>query len=552
MKKLISLFAFISLVSFANAQTTDWLWAKNAGGTISSDWSNAVAIDASGNVYIAGYFTSPTIIFGTITLTDYAVGDVSNIFLAKYDDNGNVLWAKSAGRAGYDVANSVAVDASGNVYLAGGFTSDTIIFGTTSLVNYNPGNYDIFIAKYNTSGDVIWAKSAGAIEDEKANSVAVDANGNAYVTGFFDSPSIAFGTITLTNAGNDDIFLAKFDANGNVLWAKRAGGTYQDDAISVAVDVSGNAYIAGYFNGYCNNDTLIFGQDTLKDLNNEDVFLAKFDANGNALWGKSALGFEAYVTLDTSGNIYLTGRFGDSNTIFGADTLINKGLYNIYFAKYDANGNALWAKSAGGTTDDGALSVTTNSSGNIYITGYFDSPSITFGSTILTNADTSGNTPDIFLAKYDDTGNVLWAERTGGLNHDVANSAALDASGNIYLTGYFGSPTITFGTTTLTNTTNSDVFYDIFLAKSSSFTGIHELRNSFNYFVYPNPSTNNITIESPQDAVIEITNIQGQLVKTFTTTGNKTNIDVSALPSGVYVVEVKTAKGVAVSKFIKE
>lgn len=227
MKKQILLFTVISSLCFfsilLNAQTPNWLWAKTAGNT-SNDIANSVAVDASGNSYIAGAFLSPTITFGSTTLTNNGADD---IFLAKYDASGNVLWARSAGGTNHDYANSVAVDPSGNVYVAGYFTSDTIIFGSYTLINTDNttnSTSDLFLVKYNSSGNVLWAKSAAGLNNDEAASVSVDASGNAYITGYFSSYTLSFGTITLTNTDTinytDDIFIAKYNTSGNVLWAK--------------------------------------------------------------------------------------------------------------------------------------------------------------------------------------------------------------------------------------------------------------------------------------------------------------------------------------------
>jgi hypothetical protein len=365
--------------------------------------------------------------------------------------------------------------------LAGEFDSDFITFGSTTLTG------DLFIAKYDAGGNVLWAKSGGdTYQMDNMNSVAVDASGNAYVAGEFYNPTINFGLFTLTNSDDtvysSDFFLIKYDANGNVQWAKSAVGAYEDIASSVAVNASGNIYLAGWFD----SPTLSFGYITLTNHNSKDT----------------------------------------------AD---------IFLAKYDTGGNVLWAKSAGGKKGDGASSVAADVSGNAYIAGTFSSPAINFGSTTLTNTG-------LFLAKYDANGNALWAKSAVG--GDVATSVAVDATGESYITGYFTSSTTTFGSTTLTNAGVGN--YDIFLAKLSNITGIRESSDILNVSVYPNPAMNNLTIETPQQTVIEILNIQGQLIKTFALNGNKTNIDVSALPCGVYIVEVKTEEGFIVRKFVKE
>ena len=331
---IVLLFSFILLLPTA-AFSQSWIWAKSAGGS-NRDMGYNITTDATGNVLVTGYFNSSSITFGTTTLTN-AHADSADIFLVKYDPSGNVLWAKSAGGSASDIGNSVTTDATGNVFVTGYFKSSTITFGTYTLTNSGDG--DIFLVKYDPSGNVLWAKSAGGTNSDVGWSVTTDATGNVFITGYFESSSITFGTYTLTNAhaGDGDIFLVKYDPSGNVLWVKSAGGT------------------------------------------NEDW--------GN--WGTS-------VTTDASGNVFVTGVFGSSPMTFGTYTLTKVGGSDIFLVKYDPNGNVLWAKSAGGTNEDWGNSVTTDATGSVFVTGSFESSSVTFGTYTLTNAGDG----DIFVAKF--------------------------------------------------------------------------------------------------------------------------------------------------------
>jgi len=187
------------------AQSPAFLWAQRAGGT-DSDYGYSCSTDANGNIIATGFFMSPTITFGTTTLTNANAG-MDDMFIVKYDPNGNVLWAKSAGGTSYDEGYSCSTDASGNIIATGIFQSPSITFGITTLTNADTG--DMFIVKYDPNGNVLWAKSAGGTSNDMGKSCSTDANGNVFVTGYFDSPSITFGSTTLTNAGGDDMFIVK-------------------------------------------------------------------------------------------------------------------------------------------------------------------------------------------------------------------------------------------------------------------------------------------------------------------------------------------------------
>lgn len=555
MKNLILLFALISFFclsgKISNAQTPDWIWAVSAGG-ITNDAARSIALDDSGNVYMAGYFNSPSITFGLTTLTNAGNYD---IFLTKYDSNSNIIWAKSAGGTNSDMAYSVAVDDSGNAYVSGHFKSQTIIFGSDTLTNTGSGYYDIFIAKYDANGNVQWAKNIGGTVDDEAYSVALDTSGNVYIAGGFSSQYLTIDTITLTNTvsnGSYDVFLAKFNPGGNVLWARNAIGNSTDKAYSIAVDVSQNIFVAGNY-----QTTITFDTITLPYGGNYNIFLAKYNANGDVLWAKSAggTGYEKATTVavDASGNVIVAGYFRSMTIIFGSDTLANTdntGLTDdLFLAKYDINGNVLWVKSAGGTDDDWANSVTVDAFGNIYLAGFFSSPSIDFGVCTLTN---NGSNKDILIAKYNNIGNVQWAKSAVGtsVGAEEAFSVAIDTSRSAYVAGYFYGTTLTFGSTTLTLVNMNDVF----LAKLDSdiVTGIHELCNSCNFSLFPNPCTGNINIFIPDKATIEILNMNGQIIKSIIHDSGVTSFDIVDLSGGVYIVRAKTDKEIVTKKFIKQ
>jgi hypothetical protein len=551
MNKAISLFVLISFSLFMShssySQTSDWVWAKSAGG-IDMDMASSVATDAEGNSYIVGNFDSPILIFGSDTLKLTTGIMYTDNFIAKYDINGNLLWAKSFGSTGSDYARSVAIDHIGNLYVVGGFDGPTLTLDSVTLTNKHDLSMDIFLAKCDASGNVLWAKSAGGVDSDYANALAVDASGNAYITGEFWSDTLLIDSLTLASVGGEDVFLAKYNANGDALWAKSIGGSEFEFGRAVAIDTFGNAYIAGEFY----SPTLTIGSTTLtnKTLGWEDIFLAKYDANGNVLWAKSIEGTQSEyarsVAVDASGNAYLTGDFSCPTLTIGSSTLTNAGEYDFFLAKYDSNGNVLWAKSAGGTAYDNATCVTADASGNIYVAGHFYSPTLICGSFALT----SEGHRDIFLAKYDSNGEVIWATSAGGEENDYASCVTLDASGSPLVAGGFYSPTLNFGSTILTNA--NTMVSDIFLVKLSSSVGIIEPLSSLNISVYPNPSLTTITIKTANQGALSIINLQGQQVLTRQITEPKTQLDISNLPSGVYFVRLTGNNSVEVGRFVKQ
>ena len=356
------------------------------------------------------------------------------------------LWAKSIGGTGIDIARSMTLDATGNVYTTGAFTG-TVDFdpgaGTSNLSSL--GGNDVFIQKMDASGNFLWVRSFGASSNDFGNSVALDASGNVYITGYF-SGTVDFnpgaGTNYLTSSGGNDIFIQKLDASGNFLWARSFGGPSSDLGNTIDVDASGNVYSIGYFQGTADFNPGA-GTYNLTSAGSADIFIQKLDASGNFLWAKSIggtgvdIGYS--IDLDASGNVYTTGYF--RNTVdfdpgAGTYNLTSEGNSDAFVQKLDASGNFIWVKSFGGTSTDIGTSIGLDASGNVYTSGYFRN-TVDFDPGAGTyNLASEGNS-DVFIQKLDASGNFLWARSFGGTNNDISKSIGIDASGNVYTTGYF-------------------------------------------------------------------------------------------------------------------
>ena len=423
--------------------TPNMIAIASAGGISSSDASYSIAVDGSGNVYITGYYAG-TASFGATSIT--SAGSV-DMFVAKYNNTGTFQWVQSAGGTLEDVGNSIAVDGSGNVYVTGGYKG-TAIFGTTSKTS--AGISDVFVVKYNNSGTFQWVQSAGGTSDDVGNSIALDVSGNIYVTGGYYGTA-TFGTTPISAVGNADIFMVKYNSSGFVQWVQTAGGSNFDSSKSITLDALGNIYMTGYYFG-----TTTFGVISKTSTGSADIFIAKYDPSGASwLWlqsaGSTGNDYGQSIALDASGNVYTTGYYFGT-AIFGSMSVASAGGNEIFLTKYNNTGTFQWVKSAGGTINDVGNSVAVDGSGNVYVTGYYQGTA-TFG----TITKTSVGSLDMFVAKYNSSGSCQWLQSAGGTSGVFGNSIALDASGNIYVTGYYGG-TATFGSTTITSSDNSDIF----------------------------------------------------------------------------------------------
>ncbi|NDU99007.1 SBBP repeat-containing protein [Spirosoma terrae] len=468
MKQLLLLLClFISIDIHAQPPVE---WAVKGGGS-DQDYGTDVATDASGNVYVTGYFLSNQITFGNVVLNRVSPAGKGDVFLVKYDPSGNVIWARNAGRTDTNHPK-VAVDPTTNsVYWAGEFAGPSITFGTITLTNPNYSTQSFhaiestFLVKLDANGNTMWAKSGNGKSYAYPKGITVDASGNVYMAGAFGGNQLTFDGVSLTSTddyASIDAYLVKYDTNGNVVWGKSFGSGYsQEQTTGVASDATGNVYITGLFE----NQTISFGNITLTNsmdlvnsgtYRNSEVFIAKFDGNGNTIWAKKASGvgnkYPTSIAVDATGKLYITGQF-ISNTIQFDNITLSGGnpqqyANNIFLAQYDLNGNAIWAKSAGEAQVNKVL---TDASGSVYTTGFFRN-SLSFGAITLSSPNNNYNA---FINKYDGTGNVIWAKSEGGSGYDGGYSLAT-YNNALYLTGIF-TGTIPVGTTSLTSSGEADV-----------------------------------------------------------------------------------------------
>ncbi len=293
-----------------------------------------------------------------------------------------------------------------------------------------------------------WAESYGGSGLDYADALALDRYGCSYVCGGF-SGSANFGGITLTDTSDGCLYVAKFDAEGECVWANKPSGNVGSEAYAIATDGSQNSYITGFY-----TETVTFGSTTL-NCTESGVFVAKLSPAGNWLWAvqPGMTGWvNAYgIACDLVGGIYLSGNFTNTAT-FGSETLTSAGQSDVFAAKLDTEGNWIWARRAGGTNWEESLGIAVKSMGSCVISGQFND-SASFGSTTLTSSGGS----DAFVASLSTTGVWQWAKKAGGTNFDACRSVCLDFDDNVCVTGVF-SGSAAFGATTLSSVGSTDLY----------------------------------------------------------------------------------------------
>ncbi len=475
MKRLITILFFsqFSILTSHICSAQYLQWAKNVGTAANKDYGRFIAVDTNGNTLVTGTFQGTADFDPSTGVANLTSKGLEDIYFAKYDANGNYVWAKSLGSISSDYGYGIETDNSGNTYITG-FFQDTVDFdpsaATATITSI--GNEDIFFAKYDANGNYVWAKSIGSTRTDYGSAIKLDKTGNIYVVGVYQGsadfdPSAS--TYSLTVTGTDvDIFFAKYDVNGNFIWANSIGGSgLQNINSNLDIDKSGNVYITGYFQATADFDPSA-STANLTSAGGWDIYLAKYSSNGNYIWansiGSTTDDFGACIDIDLNGNVLLNGYFtgtADFDPSATTNTLTSSGSDDIFIAKYDSLGNYKWANSIGSSGSDYGYFIQADIYGNAYAVGSFQG-TVDFDPSIGTTNLTSSGSDDAFYAKYDVNGALLWANKISSIGTDAGAAIKLDKKGNEYVTGYFGGvadfdPTI--GVTNLTPVGTQDVFF---------------------------------------------------------------------------------------------
>lgn len=429
---LAGLLFCLSQLSSIHAQQVDW--AKSSWGLGNAE-GYGVAVAESGATVVTGTFQG-TVIFGRNEPSATSLTSVGNadIFIARYAANGDLLWAKAVGAAGYDRGNAVALEPQGNSYVIGHFVGvATFGEGPAARTLTSSGSGDLFLAKLDSAGNFLWVEQAsGSIGALPA--IAVAADGGSYVTGSFaGTATFAIGTATaatLHSNGDTDLFVARFDANGELLWVNQAGGSAADSGRGIALDEGGYSYVTGTFAGAATFGAATPQAITLTSSGGADLFVARYAANGDLLWvtkaGTSDNDYAQAIAVDDVGNSTVTGAQGSQ----------------LYVARYAVDGSRLWVGAAGGGSSSAwGNAVAVDAAGNSYVVGGFTggtSFSFVRGSSYFVQFGLKNSgTSDGFLATYNAAGTQMWGRAMGGSLYDTAYGIAVDRAGNSAVTGSF-------------------------------------------------------------------------------------------------------------------
>jgi hypothetical protein len=558
--KKITLFSFFifSLIA-VNAQS--WQWAKRFGSNSNSNANDrfyGMITDNAGNIYSCGGYQAGTT-FGSIALTDY--GGLYDIFIAKYDCQGNLLWVNTAGSSGLDGATALDVDNNGNVYVSGFCSADAanpLYFGDSTITAITS---DFFLAKYDATGNFIWLQVAvPGVSYLGTNSTGVDIlpNGNILIAG--DCPTLPGGGAIFPGF-NVSIgkFFAEFTPAGTIVnvfnyspttTLNKAKGTVKTDALN-------NRYIAGYFTA----NSVTIATQTLNRIGFEDGYIAKFNSANSLIWlyqighineSFALSGFD----VDPNGNTWIAGTCTDTAHI-GTFTLINSLSANAgmaFVAKINSSGSPVFADKISSTFGSVAESIASFGDSAVF-TGNFRGSALC-GTTSLT----ATNAQDIYIATVKSGVGFINAISISGSGSNNENGwrIVVDNNRNKILNGIFES-SITIGSTTLTSSGGS---YEGFIAKYGGplcTTGIAESYGNghLQLNIFPNPANKLLSVSIKENGLnkVSIINALGEIVLKEQIVVNhqeQIHLNISSLSPGIYVVQATGKNNSSTAKFIKE
>jgi len=579
MKRLLLILLLLPVFATHTANAQNWVWAKQS--TCSDSWGSdlgMIGMDKSSSlpgIYIVGDNLGDSVCLHPYVFHNLA--DSVQTFIAKYDTVGNILWGLSSSN-GQCGPMTITTDAEGNLYVLAMLFTDSVTFGTNTITNPNyivggwlSKNHCYVILKGNPFGNVVWTTCGGNVEEKgealSIGGIAVDEAKNVYVDVSFDEAAMVIGSHVFSNinAPNDsgNIILVKYDSSGNFIWGKTFNGIGDNHAERLLMGSNNKLYLIGQFS----SSTITFGTHSLSlngslQWGKSDPFLVELDTSGNAVWARnpSGNGMVNGIALDINNNIYVGGRVDDTMMTFGGYSFSNINLWwGSFIAKYDTSGTPLWAKFmypvsssaiSSGSQATTVYEMATDPCGNVWVTG-----GLMPGTNRISDTDLiiSGGGDNMLFSSFSPSGTLLQVYPLVAGGDDNAAMVA-DCDGNIYMAAD-SRPTLILGNDTLHHISGSNE--NMFVAKYNPNLGCNCATERApnlstvggSIILYPNPTSTSLTISaSDRITTIGITNLLGQTVYTNHCNSPQVQVDVSALPSGIYFVKVN---GVEVRKFIK-
>lgn len=415
-------FLTIALPLTAAEPAFDWI---AFGGGPKNDKMRAVTFDREGNVFLAGETTGDGSFGGVARM---GAGEVDFV-LAKLSPEGRVLWLRSLGGGKVDRGYGVATDAAGNAYVTGHYESTDA--EAAGQVLPNAGDYDVFVAKYDPDGALLWARTAGGAGYDYGHGIVVDTRGDVIVSGAVTGESRFGDQVVNAGATARAIFCAKYDAGGGLRWVRASAGRLTGSGHGISADAAGNLYIGGNGSGSGSFGGLVLEMGARSSL------VLKLTPDGEPVWVAAHPGAGVHeITAGADGRVWAAGMFKDSAT-FGEQTFKTTGIKDNdgFLCHYDANGALQWTHVVSGPGTDYCLGVATDGTGRVFVTGEFSATATFAGKTL----NSLGST-DVYTAAFDEKGKLEWLIANGGPRGDNAYSIAWHPAGRLVIGGSCTAP----------------------------------------------------------------------------------------------------------------
>ncbi len=481
--KLIFFWFFIFAKAISAQSPTDLQWVQNFGSG-NYDHVSGIYWDNEHHLYVSGYFSG--------SLNGQTSNGGTDAYLAKYDNNGSLIWLRIFGGTEEDRVHQLSYDNAAGRILLSGYFMGKMYYGNDSLSTID--REDIFVISIDSSGNYQWGKSFGGPGSQSSSSIAVDKEHNISLSGYFEDTLQADG-LQLVSRGIRNAFLLQLDSSGTCNWGYRMGGLLYDEGLNIAYDNENNIYLSGYY-----RDTADFGPFAARSVFTYDCFLVSLSQSGNWRWLRSFGGgyidnCPAIAYMPKSGNVLVGGWFfGDIR--FGSDTLlVAQGEEESFLAAFDTLGQLQWSRRFGDNFAELLYDLSVDSEDNILAVGTFDSIIHLGQDTFI--AKHYNKPTDLFVFGFTPEGKYSWGYKAGAEFNDFGFHCAWGDSSTFYISGNFLNKSI-FSSDTIFSNGNYDVYLakmylDTTLIRPNSVPALSE--SDFLLRVFPNPADDFINIE---------------------------------------------------------